>query len=89
MYAQVTFKSAGTHAHLWIPADALIFDAMGTRIATVSRGQTLHYLSVKLGRDLGDRIEVLQGITGQEQIVLNPDPSVADGSKVSIVEAKN
>jgi multidrug efflux pump subunit AcrA (membrane-fusion protein) len=40
---------------------------------------------VRLGRNYGDSVEILEGLQGNEQIVLNPSDSLAAGDKVQVV----
>ena len=39
---------------------------------------------MKLGRDFGDRLEVLVGLSGEERVVTNPDDSLKEGETVRI-----
>ncbi|HLK13556.1 MAG TPA: efflux RND transporter periplasmic adaptor subunit [Fimbriimonadaceae bacterium] len=86
MYAKIKFLSSRGPSILWLPANALIFNASGTRVAVVDEAGILRYLPVRLGRDLGDRIEILDGLTGTERVVTNPDDSIPDGARVKPVE---
>ena len=82
MYGQATFSGESSRRALRIPANALIFDSMGTRAATVSRGGTLHFVRIKVVLDLGDQLEVT-GLTGTETVVTNPDNSLTEGMRVT------
>ena len=65
-----------------IPATALAFDAKGTRVGVVKQDGTLHFLTVKVGRDYGGEIEILEGLNGSESVVTNLDASLQEGDKV-------
>jgi hypothetical protein len=41
-----------------------------------------------VGRNFGDRVELLEGLKGDEKLVLNPLDSLADGDTVSVVQEK-
>jgi hypothetical protein len=43
---------------------------------------------VTLGRDYGDSLEVVSGISGKERIILNAPDSIEAGQTVRIAEAK-
>ncbi len=89
MYAQIKFKNSRGAASLWLPANALIFNGSGTRVAVVTTEGRLHYVVVTLGRDLGSTIEVLSGLSGDETVIANPDDSLLEGAKVNpIPESK-
>jgi RND family efflux transporter MFP subunit len=89
MFAQVRFSQAGSAKAVQIPATAMIFDAKGTRVAEVAEDDTIHFVPVQLGRDLGDKIEVLVGLKGDEQLITNPDDSLREGEKVQIAPEQN
>jgi len=42
---------------------------------------------VTAGRDYGNAVEIVGGLTGSERIVVNPSDSLADGQTVRIVAA--
>jgi hypothetical protein len=39
---------------------------------------------VKLGRDLGDKIEILSGVDPAEPVVGNPNDALRDGTEVKV-----
>ena len=85
MFSQIRFLAASSRATIRIPATGLIFDANGTRVLTVTSDGKLHFVPVKLGRDFGGEIEVLEGLTGSETLVTNPDDSLTEGEAVKQV----
>jgi multidrug efflux pump subunit AcrA (membrane-fusion protein) len=42
--------------------------------------------SVKLGRDFGQTVEILEGITASDRVIMNPPDSLADGMSVRVAE---
>lgn len=83
MYAQVTFELQRVEPPLLIPASALLTGTEGARVAIVNTGR-VHFQKVTLGRDLGSDVEVLAGLTGQEQLVTNPSDAVSEGTPVQV-----
>ncbi len=83
MYAQVTFSVAPADAVWLIPATALITRAAGPQVLSVRENGTVHYQSVQLGRDLGQSLEVLSGLTGGERLVVNPPDGLKEGTRVA------
>jgi len=71
---------------LTVPGNALIFRAEGTRVALVDAQGNVRLAAVTLGRYLGESVEILQGVSGKDQVVLNPPDSMADGDTVAIAE---
>ena len=82
MYAQVHFDLPKTRASLRIPSNTLMYDAQGTRVATLTAENKIHYVPVRVGRDFGTEIEVVEGLTGQENVVTNPSDDLGEGLKV-------
>jgi hypothetical protein len=44
---------------------------------------------VRIGRNYGESIEVLDGTTENDRLVLNPPDSLSDGDLVSVVAARD
>jgi multidrug efflux pump subunit AcrA (membrane-fusion protein) len=70
---------------LTVPANALLFRGEGVLVARVDDRGTVQLAPVHLGRNYGDSVEVLQGLSGNERLVLNPSDSIAAGDKVQVV----
>jgi membrane fusion protein, multidrug efflux system len=70
---------------LLVPSAALLEGAEGTRLAVVRPDRTVHLQTVKPGRDLGSEVEILEGLSGDERLVANPDASLQDGTRVEPV----
>lgn len=66
---------------LTVPADAVIFDAGGTRVLVVENG-VAHMRKVTIARDFGTSVEVSNGIKAGDQVVLNPAVNLTDGEQV-------
>jgi multidrug efflux pump subunit AcrA (membrane-fusion protein) len=87
MFVYVDFKVAASGTRWRVPATAVIFDAQGTRVVTIGRGNTLHFQHVELGRDFGDTIDIQAGLQGHETIVAQPTVSLKEGQVVAPVVA--
>jgi RND family efflux transporter MFP subunit len=83
-YAQVRFRDAGGVQPLTISDNALIFRAEGLQMAVVNDDNKVHLATVKLGRDFGSVIEVLDGLKPTDRVILNPPDAIAEGMAVSI-----
>jgi len=86
-YVQVQLPLAGSKDML-LNANALMFRSEGVRVASVAADGKVKLLPVRVGRNFGDRVEVLEGLKGDEKLVLNPPDSLADGDTVSVVHEK-
>ena len=87
MYAQVDLSSPRTNAPLLVPGDALMVRADGTQVAIVRPDSTVHLQKIQVGRDYGDRLEVLSGLQMGDRIIANPGDSAREGAKVDPVDA--
>jgi RND family efflux transporter MFP subunit len=85
MYAQVDLISDRTNVPLLIPGDALIVRAEGTNVAVVRDDHTVHLQAIEVGRDYGDRLEVLSGLKQGDLIIQNPGDVAREGLKVEPV----
>ena len=74
-------------ASLVIPANALLFRKEGLSVAVVDGNGTVHLRPVQIGRNLGPTIEVLQGVSISDHLVLNPADSLAEGDHVTVSAA--
>ena len=82
MYAQVDFTTPRAEPPLVIKGDALVVRSNGPQVAVLQSDKTVHYQVVTLGRDYGDRIEVLSGLTAGQQLVVNPGDNIQEGARV-------
>lgn len=87
MYARVEFSSARLQPPLLIPSEALMVRAEGAQVAIVGPDHGIHLQKVEVGRDYGDRLEILGGLTEGATVVLNPSDTVQEGQKVDPVPA--
>ena len=87
-YAEVHIKLPTAAPILKLPVDTLIFKTDGLQVATVDASSRVALLTVAAGRDFGDTVEILSGLTGSERIVTNPPDSLADGQVVRVVAPK-
>jgi RND family efflux transporter MFP subunit len=84
-YVQVRFKLERPEAPLLIPAAALAVRADGLKVWVAKDGEVAPR-PILLGRDLGKELEVVQGLSEGEQVVLNPTDALEAGGKVEAVE---
>jgi RND family efflux transporter MFP subunit len=87
MYADVDFSSSRSDPPVVIPSDTLVVRADGTQVAVVRPDHTVHMQMVAVGRDYGDRIEVLSGLQEGDAIMTNPGDMAREGVQVTPVPA--
>jgi len=67
--------------------NALIFGADGLQVAKVTNGKAM-LSPVVIGRDYGDTVEVLSGLTPEDAVIVNPPDSLESGTAVQVAETK-
>jgi len=87
-YAEVHLKLPSAQSTYKLPINAIIFRTEGVRIAVVGADRKVTLQPVTLGRDYGDSVEVVSGISGRERIILNAPDSIETGQAVRIAESK-
>ena len=85
MYALVDLTSSRINPPLLVPGDALIVRADGTQVAVVRPDHTIHFQKIQIGRDYGDKLEILGGLEQGELVIANPSDLVREGVKVDPV----
>jgi len=87
-YVQVSLPLQGTGA-LTVPTNVLLFRGEGPRVAVVGADGKVQLRAVKLGRNFGEVIELLDGAGANDRLVLNPPDSLKDGDMVVIAQNPN
>jgi multidrug efflux pump subunit AcrA (membrane-fusion protein) len=82
MYAQVDLAVPRKNPPLVIASDTLVVRSNGPQVAVVGADETVHYQPVQLGRDFGDKLEVLGGLEAGQRLVVNPSDAIREGIKV-------
>jgi multidrug efflux pump subunit AcrA (membrane-fusion protein) len=83
-YAQVRFDIVTPHPALVIPGNSLIFRQAGPQVGVVDADGKVQLKKIIIGEDLGTQLEITSGIDPDDQIIVNPSDSLADGQKVNI-----
>ena len=88
-YAEVHLKVTAEASTFKLPINAVIFRTEGVRIAVVGADGRVALQPVTLGRDYGNSLEVVSGITGRERIIINAPDAIETGQTVRVAEAKD
>jgi RND family efflux transporter MFP subunit len=83
-YAEVHLKLPTEASTFKLPVNAVIFGTDGVRAAIVGPDGSVKLQPITLGRDYGNSLEVVAGLTGNEQVVVNPPDSLETGQHVRI-----
>jgi RND family efflux transporter MFP subunit len=87
LYGQVSFQLQQATPPVVIPANTLIIQSAGPHVMTVKADRTLHLQPVEIGRDLGTQVELIGGLQGNEQLVVNPSDNMQEGQQVQVQAA--
>lgn len=82
-YAQVRLAEARPEPVLTVPANTILFRAEGPQVALVENGK-IAMRTIVLGRDLGSAMEVSEGVTATDRVVVNPSDALTDGVAVVV-----
>jgi RND family efflux transporter MFP subunit len=84
-YVDVQFGIPRQVPTVLIPAEALLFNADGLRVAAVDDSGHVHLHKVSVYRDYGTKLELREGLKGGERVALSPPADIAEGQKVKVV----
>lgn len=85
-YVQVSFSDAAADPALTLPASTLLFRAEGMQVGVVGDDGKVQVRSVKLGRDLGQSVEIVEGVNRSDRVIVNPPDSLQSGTLVRVTE---
>jgi RND family efflux transporter MFP subunit len=85
MYAQVQLSDARMYTPVVVPGDSLQVGADGTKVALLRPDHTVHFQPIEVGRDYGDKLEVLSGLSEGDTIIPKPGDAIREGVKVDPV----
>lgn len=87
-FANVRLHLPSNLSALNIPANTLIFDQYGLRVATVDSQNKVHLKTVTIARDLGKIIELSSGIEAGDRLIESPPDGIAEGTPVRVIDHK-
>jgi membrane fusion protein (multidrug efflux system) len=83
-YAQVRLAAGSLGQIVTVPNNTLLFRAQGLQVGVVKPDGTVELRDIKVGRDFGTTMEVVQGLTPSEKVILNPADSLVTGDVVHV-----
>ena len=91
-YAEVVFQLPALHGTVLIPASALVLrlqdQQTGLHVALLQADHKVRFKPIQIARDLGNSIEVLQGLSIHDTLIDNPSESLRDGDVVQAVSTQ-
>jgi RND family efflux transporter MFP subunit len=84
---EITLKDNHTAPLLTLPSNTLLFRAQGLQVGVVRPDGTVELRPIQVGRDFGQSIEILGGVTAADQVIVNPTDSLVSGTRVRLPAA--
>jgi hypothetical protein len=85
-YAEVHLQVPAQHSTFLLPVSALIFRGEKLQVGVVKNGK-VEIRDVTPGHDFGDQIEVVAGLTSDDQVIVNPPDSLVSSQEVNKVQS--
>ena len=88
MYATALFKTnngAETQNMLTIPAEAFVNGVSSGQVFIVNNG-VAKLIKVQTGKVYGDKVQIISGLNGGEQVITSGQINLENGSKINIVK---
>src|ERR1700756_4576374 len=67
-----------------VPVNAMLFRSEGPQLAVVGPDNKVQLRPISIGKDYGTTLEVVAGVSTQDQIVINPADSLEEGQRVNL-----
>jgi RND family efflux transporter MFP subunit len=83
-FGEISLKVSNSDPVLTLPSNSILFRAEGLQVAVARQDGTVQMRSVKTGRDFGQTIEILGGVTPADRVVVNPTDALVSGARVLV-----
>lgn len=87
-YVNVHFRLPAAVKSVTVPANTLLFRKEGLQAGVVRDGK-VQLVPVKIGRDYGDIVEVIEGLSPTDEVILNPSDLLVSGVAVHVNTEKD
>jgi RND family efflux transporter MFP subunit len=85
-YAEIIFKFTDDSRFLTIPENTLLFRREGPAVGVVLPDGKVELRNITINRDFGSKLEVSEGLSISDQVILNPSDDLTGGVSVRITE---
>ena len=87
-YAQINLKLEGDSGLVTVPSNTLLFRSEGASVGVVHPDGKVEIRKIVINRDLGSKLQISQGLSESDQVILNPSDGLAEGMAVTIATPK-
>ncbi len=88
-YVEVHLRLPSPSPAYLLPVNTLLFRSEGLQVAVLEAGTHAVLIPVTIGRDFGTEVEIVSGLNGDENVIVNPPDSLVSGEEVSIAPSAN
>jgi membrane fusion protein, multidrug efflux system len=83
-YAQARLPASALGQIVTLPNNTFLFRAQGMQVGVVKPDNTVELRDIKVGRDFGTNIQIVDGVTPSDKVILNPADSLVTGDVVRV-----
>jgi multidrug efflux pump subunit AcrA (membrane-fusion protein) len=83
-YVQVSLATPQAGTAWTVAVNTVQMRVDGPHVAVVTRDDSVELKPVTLGRNLGNRVVVTEGIHGDERLIVNPSDTLTSGARVEV-----
>lgn len=83
-FGEVHFAVGSNVDRVTVPVNAMLFRAQGPQLAVVGPEKKVQLRPINIGKDFGASLEILGGVSIDDQVIINPPDSLEEGQAVNI-----
>ncbi|HET9407588.1 MAG TPA: efflux RND transporter periplasmic adaptor subunit [Candidatus Sulfotelmatobacter sp.] len=83
-FGEVHFAVGSNVNKVTVPVNALLFRSEGPRVAVVGPDNKVQLRPINIGKDYGTSLEILGGVSLNDQVIINPPDSLEEGQAVNV-----
>lgn len=83
-FGEVHFAVGSDVNRVTVPVNAMLFRAQGAQVAVVGGDKKIQLRPINIGKDYGTTLEILGGLSINDQVVINPPDSLEAGQQVNV-----
>ena len=86
-FGEVHFAIGSNINKVTVPVNAMLFRSEGPRVAVVGPDKKVQLRPINIGKDYGATLEILGGVSPEDQVIINPSDSLEEGQQVAVEQA--
>jgi RND family efflux transporter MFP subunit len=83
-FGEVHFRTGIDAGKVTIPVNAMLFRQEGPRAVVVDSDGKVHLRPITIGKDYGTTLEILDGVSVEDRVIINPADSIEEGQQVNV-----